>query len=244
MWACTHKQADQPPPRGHAASCCCRPVPTACVPACYSTCACVCAGELTLRGLVLPVGGIKEKLVAAQAAGMARVLVPARNMPDVLVGGGGVGALLLLLRRCYRSGRGAAQLPNPGRLPLISPCTPPPPPPCNCCRRCRRPRCPPTSGPHCRWCPASAWRRCCWPPLTRPSLCRRRRACSPPSGPLLCSSTYCRASIALPFCIISCSRCSTTPLNPTLSKIRIPPPLGHTSYMLPAPAHHKCSRLL
>ena len=129
MWACTHKQADQPPPRGHAASCCCRPVPTACVPACYSTCACVCAGELTLRGLVLPVGGIKEKLVAAQAAGMARVLVPARNMPDVLVGGGGVGALLLLLRRCYRSGRGAAQLPNPCRLPLISPCTPPPPPP-------------------------------------------------------------------------------------------------------------------
>lgn len=40
-------------------------------------------GELTLRGLVLPVGGIKEKLLAAQAAGMARVLVPARNMPDV-----------------------------------------------------------------------------------------------------------------------------------------------------------------
>jgi ATP-dependent Lon protease len=43
------------------------------------------AGELTLRGLVLPVGGIKEKLLAAQAAGMTRVLIPARNMPDVLV---------------------------------------------------------------------------------------------------------------------------------------------------------------
>jgi len=40
-----------------------------------------------LRGLVLPVGGIKEKLLAAQAAGMARVLVPARNMPDVQVRG-------------------------------------------------------------------------------------------------------------------------------------------------------------
>lgn len=43
------------------------------------------AGELTLRGLVLPVGGVKEKLLAAQAAGMARVLLPARNMPDVQV---------------------------------------------------------------------------------------------------------------------------------------------------------------
>ena len=34
---------------------------------------------------MLPVGGIKEKLLAAQAAGMARVLVPSRNMPDVQV---------------------------------------------------------------------------------------------------------------------------------------------------------------
>jgi ATP-dependent Lon protease len=41
-------------------------------------------GELTLSGLVLPVGGIKEKLIAAQRAGLARVLVPARNMPDVV----------------------------------------------------------------------------------------------------------------------------------------------------------------
>ncbi|WIA37890.1 hypothetical protein OEZ86_014737 [Tetradesmus obliquus] len=40
-------------------------------------------GELTLRGLVLPVGGIKEKLLAARAAGLARALVPARNMRDV-----------------------------------------------------------------------------------------------------------------------------------------------------------------
>jgi hypothetical protein len=35
------------------------------------------------------VGGIKEKLLAAQAAGMARALVPARNMPDVQVGAAG-----------------------------------------------------------------------------------------------------------------------------------------------------------
>jgi predicted ATP-dependent protease len=40
-------------------------------------------GELTLRGLVLPVGGIKEKLLAARAAGLSRALVPARNMRDV-----------------------------------------------------------------------------------------------------------------------------------------------------------------
>lgn len=42
-------------------------------------------GELTLRGLVLPVGGIKEKLLAARHAGCSRVIVPARNMRDVEV---------------------------------------------------------------------------------------------------------------------------------------------------------------
>ena len=43
------------------------------------------AGELKLRGLVLPVGGMKEKLLAAHTAGMSRVIVPARNMRDVQV---------------------------------------------------------------------------------------------------------------------------------------------------------------
>eukprot|EP00798_Chlamydomonas_sp_ICE-L_P026793 gene26793-4383_t len=42
-------------------------------------------GELTLRGLVLPVGGIKEKLLAARHSGLARVIIPARNMRDVEV---------------------------------------------------------------------------------------------------------------------------------------------------------------
>jgi len=40
-------------------------------------------GELTLRGNVLPVGGIKEKLLAAHRAGIKEVLVPARNERDL-----------------------------------------------------------------------------------------------------------------------------------------------------------------
>ena len=40
-------------------------------------------GEVSLRGLVLPVGGIKEKLIAAHVNGVRRVLVPARCMSDV-----------------------------------------------------------------------------------------------------------------------------------------------------------------
>ena len=39
-------------------------------------------GEISLRGLVMPVGGIKEKVVAAAAAGLTRVMLPARNKRD------------------------------------------------------------------------------------------------------------------------------------------------------------------
>lgn len=40
-------------------------------------------GEITLRGRVLPIGGLKEKLLAARTAGIMTVCVPEKNRPDV-----------------------------------------------------------------------------------------------------------------------------------------------------------------
>ncbi|KAG0198270.1 hypothetical protein BGX31_004627 [Mortierella sp. GBA43] len=41
-------------------------------------------GEFTLRGLVMPVGGIKEKVIAAHRAGVRKIIMPLRNQKDVV----------------------------------------------------------------------------------------------------------------------------------------------------------------
>ncbi len=40
-------------------------------------------GEVTLQGRVLPIGGLKQKVMAAQAAGLTDVILPERNEADL-----------------------------------------------------------------------------------------------------------------------------------------------------------------
>ena len=65
-------------------------------------------GEISLRGLVLPVGGIKQKVVAAHAAGIQRVLLPARNRRDYdeIPEGAQAGARVRLVRAGRRRAAG------------------------------------------------------------------------------------------------------------------------------------------
>jgi ATP-dependent Lon protease len=40
-------------------------------------------GEISLRGLVMPIGGLKEKILAAQRAGITTIMIPRRNAKDL-----------------------------------------------------------------------------------------------------------------------------------------------------------------
>ena len=41
-------------------------------------------GEITLRGRILPVGGIREKVLAAHRAGISKIIIPSKNEKDLI----------------------------------------------------------------------------------------------------------------------------------------------------------------
>ena len=54
-------------------------------------------GEITLRGRVLPIGGLKEKLLAALRAGIKTVVIPEENVKDLAEIGDEVKSLLTIV---------------------------------------------------------------------------------------------------------------------------------------------------
>ncbi len=82
-------------------------------------------GEITLRGVVLPIGGVKEKVLAAHRAGIKQVLLPARNAKDIEEIPEEVRAELKidLVKRIDEV------LAHALLAPVASPSVPPPPPP-------------------------------------------------------------------------------------------------------------------
>jgi ATP-dependent Lon protease len=54
-------------------------------------------GEITLRGRVLPIGGLKEKLLAALRAGIKTVVIPSENVKDLAEIGNEIKSLLEIL---------------------------------------------------------------------------------------------------------------------------------------------------